>query len=127
MSLQISKAQFKHLEQACESRFEARLLAHLRRSFPAQMAASDDALSERLVQHLVSRARHWGMVSEADVAAYAELAMHLHPRFDEHPDFSWAQSILADEFIVAPELRLQILNDAAARRETSRVRAPLAS
>lgn len=97
------------------ARFNQRLLAHLREQFAPQMARADALQCAQLMEHLIERARHWGLVSEAHVVGFAEVAMRLHPRFDELPEFAWAQQILADEFIVAPELRLQTLSAATER------------
>ena len=95
--------------------FERRLLAHLTQLFPTPMDRTDPVVQRQLVRHFVERAQHWGWGVEAQVAAYAELAMRLHPRFDEHPDFGWAHEILQDEYIVSHDLRWQTLEAAAAR------------
>lgn len=112
-AMQITPEQMRQLGSASQADFERRLLAHLQQRFPEQMRRADAGTSLQLVRHLQARAGHWGLDTESHTVAYAELALQLHPRFDEHPDHGWAQQVLADEFIIDPALRLELLLQAA--------------
>lgn len=114
--MQITPEQMQRFDSLAMAGFEQRLLQHLQQHFAAQMQRADEATTRQLVQHLIARAHHWGLHSEDQVTAYAELALQVHPRFDEHPDHGWAHEVLADEFIISPDLRLATLQQAAASR-----------
>jgi hypothetical protein len=83
--------------------FEARLIEHVMRCFPARARALG-LLGVRLqVRHQVERALGHGLVAQRDVCRYVNVAFALGRAFDTDPSLPWAAKILGDRGLSGEE------------------------
>jgi hypothetical protein len=91
--LVIRDAQIEALEEAIVvPRYEASMLAHLRRYHAAALAGTSNAVLLGQVRALTIRARSYGAADAADCSEFVELAMSIGLEFDHEP---WAFAVLA--------------------------------
>ena len=67
---------------------ERRVLAFLRKEFPARLAHADPHALLALIRRAMTKAS--GMRTERDIARYAMLGLIVRPDFDFHPATPWA-------------------------------------
>jgi hypothetical protein len=76
------------------TRFERRMVTHLRASFPKLTQGRGDEDILRFVRFGVYRAAAYDIVVERDVEHYLEYMVLYGPRFDEDPRYAWAATVL---------------------------------
>jgi hypothetical protein len=95
--LTIRNEQFAVFSDAEVRKFEAWVVAHLQRFFPAECAGlGGDPQLRDLVRHGIGRAAVYGVTRKADVSRYVDLMMLLGKDFDVDGRFEWASAILAN-------------------------------
>ncbi|NUP08258.1 MAG: GNAT family N-acetyltransferase [Polyangiaceae bacterium] len=99
--LTIRSAQRAALQAAVDRRFVRTVVTRARAAFPRTLAAETMEL-ERVALEALERARRHALRSDADLAAFVELALLVSPRFDEHPTVAAALRVAGG----APERRM---------------------
>lgn len=94
--LVIRKSQMEALEADVKRRFIARAVRLLRDRHPEKTAAHADPHLTALVQDALKRGETYGIRTERDVIALAELDVLVEPRFETRPAHGWTRPILAD-------------------------------
>lgn len=75
-------------------RFEARMLAHVRKFFPQRCAMLRDAGTMEWIASGIDRAAKYGIKAEVDVCRYIDVMFIFGPEFDADSRFPWAARIL---------------------------------
>jgi hypothetical protein len=114
--LVIRKSQLDALSIAHRTSFDNRMLAHLKKFFPAQYDGLGEERAIEAVHYGIARAATYGITSERDVCKYVDLMFALGRDFDTDPRFDWAQPILTDPNLPDPSARIELLYDAALTR-----------
>lgn len=92
--LTIRRHQFEAFAAAARGAFEARMLAHLARCWPARVAAMTEPRVAMLIRAAVVRAREHGLTQEFDVGRFIDCCFVLGPDFEADPRCPWAAPIL---------------------------------
>ena len=92
--LKIRAEQLQILQEEQARRFEREAVAHVRSSWPEQVAAQGEDGVHAMVARAVERAGAHGFDEEFDILRYLNLVCALGEDFDERLD--WAAAILAD-------------------------------
>jgi hypothetical protein len=97
----IREAQLRVLSEYARGDLQARMLAHLRRFFPARCAALGERETEDLIAHGVERARRYNLDTEAEICKYLNLMFSFGRDFDTEQD--WAARVLTGRDRGAPD------------------------
>jgi hypothetical protein len=112
----IRQAQFQTFIDESNRLFESRMIAHLRKCFPAQCGTlSDDELRESVEQEKKIAAKY-GITAERDVCKFVDIRTVHGPGFDQSP---WASKILNDGIYKTPTARVERLFDEALAQPVS--------
>ena len=111
--LVIRETQMAVFEQAAVRNFENRLLEHVEKFFPKHREIQGEEPARRVIRLGIERAEPYGLVSERDLHLYVGLMFMLGGYFDQDPQLPWAAQMLADENIVDPSTRVDLLHDRA--------------
>lgn len=118
--IRINARQMAVFDAQARNRYEQRVAGHLKQHFARRVADLSEPDLLGFVRGCISAADRHGLHSERDVVVFAGVAAVLGLGFDDDPRFGWAQQILADPFIVAPSLRVDMLHE----RTIEMLRAP---
>ena len=94
--LTIRAEQLDAFREPLTKAFVGRMVRHLSRSFPRQLAEQKikKADLEPLVRQGMKRAEQYGVVYQGDVQRFLECMVILGPRFDEDTIYPWAGQTL---------------------------------
>ena len=92
-------------------KFEAWMLAHLRKFFPERCEALGETQLRETIQFGIKRAAAYGITLKRDVCKYLDLVIVLGRNFDEDRTLPWAGKILNGRD--RPTKRIQCLQDTA--------------
>jgi hypothetical protein len=96
-SLTIRPSQAAAFSQMEVRKFEAWVLAHLKKFFPAQSASAGDREMEAMVHYGIQRAAAHGITAKRDVCKYIDLMVVFGRDFDTDARHPWAARILGQE------------------------------
>ncbi len=99
--LQLRPEQMEAFENYMRQRFEKKMLAHLRRTFPTRLADTTDDQLRQLISEGIQHAESHDITLEDDVRRFLEAAVILGPDF--HTQAAWAAEILRDDALDATE------------------------
>ncbi len=116
--MRLRKEQLEAFERYMREGFVRRVMAHLRRFFPAQCAELGDQGLREMVHYGIERAGSYGIEAEGDISRYIDLMFEFGRDFDS--DLRWAAEILNDESIESPSERMDRLCERALRAEEPR-------
>lgn len=120
--LQIRPEQMEEFAGPGRLRFEAKLIALLRGSFPDWAEQQSEEQLRTFVRHGIARATEYGLRTELEVARYVNVMQALGSHFDVQPAHDWARRILENERLSGIE-RLDRLADALQyRREAEKIK-----
>lgn len=111
--LVLRRAQLEILAEPVRDRFVAWMATHLRRWFPDELVALDDAGLEAFIRRGIERANGYGFRDEQAVCRYIDLMAVFGPAFDADPRHPWAARVLTDRAITSAEERIEALGRAA--------------
>jgi len=78
----IRRAQMEKFSEAAVSRFEGKLMIHLRTLFPRVCSRLGEQGVRDVIQHGIRRAAEYGIVRERDVSRYIGVMFMFGPEFD---------------------------------------------
>lgn len=102
-------AHVEAMDAAADERLEVRVLAHVRRCFPEEVAGRDDEELRAAIGLALERARSWGFEVDLHLCQFVDLSVVLGGGFDADPRFSWAGEVLRDPAIPDATLRMSTL------------------
>jgi hypothetical protein len=105
--------QIETFKTSMKASFDARMLVHLRKFFPAQCESLGEEEIIAAVHYGVEHAAGYGVTAERDVCKYIDLMFGLGRDFDKDVRLPWAQKILVDREIPDPSVRIDRLYDSA--------------
>jgi hypothetical protein len=111
--LQIHAQQVASFEDNARTKFEARMLVHLKRFFACQCAALDEATLRRTIRLGIERATHHGILAERDVCLFIDVMLMLGESFDCDPSLPWVRAILRDGHARGPSGTVDLLYETA--------------
>ena len=97
--------------------FEDRVVAHLKKVFPAQSEALGEPTVRETIQYGTQRAAAYRITSERDVCKYIDLMIFYGRDFDKDPNHPWAQAVLQNQTLRNPSTKVDRLFKAAKREE----------
>ncbi|MDD5298328.1 MAG: hypothetical protein PHU46_15605 [Rhodocyclaceae bacterium] len=106
--LTVSRKQMDVLGKSMQDRFERRMVAHLRHSFPERTKTHGDEVLQNFVQAGLARCRPYGVVNELDAQRFLDYMVIYGPEFDQKPDTAWAGLILDDPNLTGTQKMDQI-------------------
>ncbi|NTX10560.1 hypothetical protein HUA76_07160 [Myxococcus sp. CA056] len=115
--LTIRKNQLSALGAVSEQRFEADLREHLRRHFPEELRALDDAALAAHVREGMSQAKARSLTSRQGLTWYLEVTALHGLDFESRPELRWAAQMLDDADVTEPHERMRRLHLEATRRK----------
>lgn len=80
----VRKTQIQAVLDDSHRAFVDRLIADLRRDFPATVKRLSDDLLRKRVEYAIGRARRWNLTAPRSIAAFVFLVFSVAPRFDDH-------------------------------------------
>ena len=96
-----------------EAMLEFWIVNHLAEFFPDKVAGLNSSEISSQVRAAIGQARCHGFVTDSQICRYVDLAFILGLAFVLDPNLPWAADILADERIMDPEMRMELLFAAA--------------
>ena len=123
--LTIRKEQTETFSNNAQKNFECRMVTHLKRVFPDQCSAMEDAGIRQIIQTGIEKAAKYGVQAEYDVARYIDLMFVFGIEFDKSPEYPWASRILTSREYSGPTERMNALYDEAlahARKQMEQIR-----
>ena len=115
--LTIRKEQLAVFGPLGQKAFEDRVVAHLKKVFPAQSEALGVPKVRETIQYGTQRAAAYRIISERDVCKYIDLMVLYGRDFDKDPKHPWAQSVLQNQAIRNPSTKVDCLFKAAKKSE----------
>ena len=94
--LTIRKDQMEAFGEEMLRQYKQRMSVHLRRHFPQQTEALDDAALARFIDEGIEQAARYEIQEETTVEKFLELLMRHGADFDTREEFAWAKKILRD-------------------------------
>ena len=116
--LTIRKEQLAAFRPLGEKTFEDRVIAHLKKVFPEQSESLGEPKLRESIQYGKQRAASYKIISERDVCKYIDLMIVYGRDFDKDPNHPWAQSILQNQAIKDPSIKINRLFHSAKCQDT---------
>jgi len=92
----------RHLEAFAHdqrTRFEERLLVHVREAFPGEIRGLPESELRARLARTVTRALSYGIEVEMEGVCFADLTFLFGEHFDTEPKYGWASEILLDPLL----------------------------
>ena len=115
--LTIRKEQLAAFGPLGQKTFEDRIVAHLKKVFPAQSEALGEPKVRETIQYGTQRAAAYRIISERDVCKYIDLMIVYGRDFDKDPKHPWAQSVLQNQVVRNPSTKMDRLFKAAKKSD----------
>ncbi len=94
------------------------MIAHLNKVFPEQSKILGEPKLRETIQYGTQRATSYRFISERDVCKYIDLMILFGRDFDKDPNLPWAQSILQNQAIKDPSIKVDRLFKTAKKQDT---------
>jgi hypothetical protein len=107
----IRTEQLRSFADSAATGFDERMVAHLRKCFPAECDALREPGVRETIRQGIARSAPYGVTGERDVCKFIDLMMLLGPDFDTR--LPWAARILHDQVLQTPSARIDQLFTAA--------------
>jgi hypothetical protein len=121
--LVIRKEQMDAFAKVGLKKFEAKMLAQFKDSYPEWAKAQGDQKLAEFIRHGVDRATRYGLKIELDVARYLHVMQSLGMKFDESERHPWARPML-ERTDLLPADKIENLRDAVQyHQEAARIEA----
>jgi len=95
--LKLRKDHLDAFEAQAATVFAARVLAHVKAVFPEQSAELGDPVLQSTIDTAIKRAASLGLLTEYDVARFADLYFILAADFETNPLSVWTRPFIADK------------------------------
>jgi len=103
----------RQIQVLAQGMFELWMAGHLAEFFHAETTGLDPAEIGSRIRAAVQEARRHGFIGDSQVCRYVDLSFVLGPDFDQDPSLPWAAEILGDDRVTDPEMRMDLLYEAA--------------
>jgi len=114
-SLRIRREQYQALDKATAEDFEGRVIKFLKNAFPGRCRSLGNEGIREVVRYGARAAARYGFTRENDQYQFVELIFLLGSKFDQNPNFPWAQAILHDSRENDSSAKMAQLRQAAAQ------------
>ena len=96
-----------------EAIFVRWLKEHVTSFFPERCAHLGDKGVGEDIQYGIARAKSYGFSDEADICRYVDVMFAFHRDFDKDDSLPWASDILSNADLAQPNIRIELLTNAA--------------
>lgn len=107
--LQIRREQVKTLQQASILEFEIKMLAHIKKFFPAHFEELGEDNCRELTRYGIEQGAKYGFVSERNVCKFIDLMLSFGVEFDKDPKQTWASRMLQDDAWITANAKMEAL------------------
>jgi hypothetical protein len=116
--LTIRKEQLAVFGPLGKKAFEDRVVVHIKKIFPEQFQSLGEPKLRETIEYGTQRAAAYRITSERDVCKYIDLMILYGREFDKDPKLPWAQSILQNQAIKDPSIKINRLFHSAKCQDT---------
>ena len=103
----------QQFDELARAQFESWMMDHLHEFFAGVIAGIPNAEIRDRIRLASKRARTYGFIAPPEICRYIDLTFVLGPAFDQDTDLPWVAEILADRRLTSPEMRMDLLFEAA--------------
>lgn len=109
----IRKEQYDAMRESMQAELDAEMVAHLRRHFPGETIALDDAQLLAFAQEGRRHAWRHGAEDPAAVCRFIDVRTALGAEFDVDPELAWVAEPLRDLSIDQADARIEEMSERA--------------